>query len=70
MMHSDVKRRQSCIVAMETQGNQFCGSNQQVLIANTQDMLPVLQLQMKKMTSKRENPQAFTNFFNGFLMGD
>ena len=26
-MHSDVKRRQASIVAMETQSNQFCGSN-------------------------------------------
>lgn len=44
LMHSDVKRQQQCIVAMETQSNQFCGSNQQILIANTQEMLPVLQV--------------------------
>ena len=35
MMKSDVTRKQASIVAMESKGEHFCGSNQQVLIAST-----------------------------------
>ena len=49
VMKSDATRKQASVIAMETQGANFCGSSQQVLIASTQDMLPTLQSKMKRI---------------------
>ena len=64
LMKSDVTRKQVSIVALETQGNQFCGSNQQMLIASTQDMLPALSSKMKKIKALREPSQNLSDFLD------
>lgn len=63
-MKSDVTRKQASIVSIETQGKSFCGSNQTVLIASTQQILPALQNKMKRVKAKRENPNFYKDLFD------
>jgi len=61
---SDVTGRQASVVALESRGNQICGTNQTILIAQTQEMLAALQSKMRKVKAQKDNANSFTDFLN------